>query len=182
MTIYDRRLSGWSALSKFMLTAPYYLLYVTRNALQEDSLYKLPRDWREADQAVVPWGLLLAFSEDWCNICFSPLMTDLPQPSWAFKGIECSLATTSVSSLSTLGCGLSGPMDFHGLNSPSHQVDLHLPPPWTLQLVTETWETLLVKTETKKSLGVLGSSVSAVTKSLVIPLLMQHFPFSAFCY
>jgi len=37
-----------------MLTAPYYLLYVTRNALQEDSLYKLPRDWREADQAVVP--------------------------------------------------------------------------------------------------------------------------------
>lgn len=65
-----------------MLAVTYHLLYVPRNVLQKDSPYELPRDWSEADQAVVPWDLLSVFSEDWCNICFSPVKRDLPQPSW----------------------------------------------------------------------------------------------------
>lgn len=51
------------------------------NVFQNWLLHYLPRDQGETDQPVFPWILLLAFLEEWSNICFLSFFT-LPVTTW----------------------------------------------------------------------------------------------------
>lgn len=89
-----------------MLTVPnhHLLLDVPRNVLQEALLHDFSRHCSEADHALF---------ENGCSICLSPLFGYFPQAFENYNG----LTTILASSLSTVRCSLSGPMDFNGLNS-----------------------------------------------------------------
>ena len=63
---------AWFPLGESVLTTPNNLLFLhllDDDDLQDKLLHHLSQDGGEADRPVVPWVLLLAFFEDWSNLC-----------------------------------------------------------------------------------------------------------------
>lgn len=64
-----------------MLTIPNHLLRMAINLFQHDLLYDFHREQTEADWPVIPQIVVLAFLEDVCNICISPVIGNSPSIS-----------------------------------------------------------------------------------------------------
>jgi len=69
-----------------MLTTPDNLLFLhlLNDDLQNALQLHLSWDGGDADQAVVPWVLLLALFEDWSDIGFPPVLGHLSCPLGSF--------------------------------------------------------------------------------------------------
>lgn len=85
-------------LGKSMLTVPNHfpLFHLFKSGFQEDLLHDFSRDWREADEPIVPWVTLLkdpkeespkahSFFEDGYKVCFFSSHQDVSWSPWPFK-------------------------------------------------------------------------------------------------
>lgn len=68
---------GEFPLGEAMLTPPNDFL-VPGNGSEEQLLYHLPKDGEEADQLLGPWVLLHVPPEDRTDMCFSPVLSQMP--------------------------------------------------------------------------------------------------------